>query len=831
MKTTIKNIIILILLTQLSTIAYGACNTCTDPGNDITKNGNSFTASSAQGYFWEVCEGTATIVGDAKTQTVSVNNGDSSYKIKVSIFNNGACEEACETVTIIEGCTDADACNYNPAATVDDGNCDFGNANCTDPCNEILGCTDSNACNFNPNACVDDASCSGPPSNFDCDGNCLIDVDCNGTCGGNATEDCNGVCEGSATIGTNCTDDNGNPGTYNGSCICEINDILGCIFSQACNYNPDATLYDGSCDLGNFDCADRCNEIFGCMDINACNYNPDACVDDNSCLPNPICNTDPCAGDIEMLDPTNPCNCIIDEPQILGCTDNEACNYNPIANCDDASCEFRTCCNLPNWAEVTPTNESGVLLGQAQINGIPADECDLVAAFDCMGNIVGSAQLTIDGGIAYINLPMYGNDIITQEDDGMDAGEYFRLQLFDASENTYYHYTIEGSIIEFLDWQNTNGSPIPAYSDIADVYNFMPTQICDQTINLNAGWNLISLDLSPEDDRISTVFGSLQSGNLQYVIGFEGGALIFNPNQPLPFNTLKSIKDGSGYYVRVQNNDTLNVSGVCIDEGFRKPFDSGWNLVAYIPDDPQPTVTYFADLISTGNLVYVTGLDNGTKLYNPAGPPFLNTLNTLKNGFGYWVKVTNAVGKTIQNQTNIFSFINGTSNLPKGEEVKVLNEEKQIVATLKVIEDNYLMTTPIYGDDLITPSFKEGLSKGKALYFSWNNQIADVSTTFKGDYGLEKVNLEFKLAAQNIKPEIKLHPNPTSGQFLIELDGLLVNKALSVNIFGLDGQLQQAVKKQTADNIAVDLSGLPNGVYMVQLLGDDFAATQKLIKH
>ena len=46
------------------------------------------------------------------------------------------------------GCTDNTACNYDAAATVDDGTCILPD-----------GCTDSGACNYNPSAVCDDSSC------------------------------------------------------------------------------------------------------------------------------------------------------------------------------------------------------------------------------------------------------------------------------------------------------------------------------------------------------------------------------------------------------------------------------------------------------------------------------------------------------------------------------------------------------------------------------------------------------------------------------------------------------------------------------------------------
>ena len=62
-----------------------------------------------------------------------------------------------------------------------------------------IGCIDSSACNHNENAVLDDNSCIYPAENYDCDGNCLVNIDCYGVCGGTAIVDCNGVCNGGDT--------------------------------------------------------------------------------------------------------------------------------------------------------------------------------------------------------------------------------------------------------------------------------------------------------------------------------------------------------------------------------------------------------------------------------------------------------------------------------------------------------------------------------------------------------------------------------------------------------------------------------------------------------
>ena len=78
-------------------------------------------------------------------------------------------------------------------------------------------------------------------------------------------------------------------------------DVPGCTNPEALNYNPDATIDDGSCEA----------VVEGCMNPEAVNYNPLANVDDGSC-----------------------------EAVVLGCMDPEAVNYNPLANVDDGSCDY-----------------------------------------------------------------------------------------------------------------------------------------------------------------------------------------------------------------------------------------------------------------------------------------------------------------------------------------------------------------------------------------------------------------------------------------------------------------------------------------------------------
>lgn len=63
--------------------------------------------------------------------------------------------------------------------------------------------------------------------------------------------------------------------------------IQGCTIQGACNFDPEADLYDGSCDFVS---------CLGCMDVAACNYDVTALYDDATCIYYVDCNGT-CGGD------------------------------------------------------------------------------------------------------------------------------------------------------------------------------------------------------------------------------------------------------------------------------------------------------------------------------------------------------------------------------------------------------------------------------------------------------------------------------------------------------------------------------------------------------
>ena len=160
-----------------------------------------------------------------------------------------------------------------------------------------------------------------------------------------------------------------------GSCDFTTCLVLGCTDSAACNYNPAATINDGSCDF--LSCL-----VPGCTLANACNYDPAAEVNDGSC------EYTSCAGCTNEFADNYDATATVDDGScnpILGCTSPQACNFNENANQDDGSCDFVSClatgCTVLEACNYDP---------EAQVND---GTCDFPEeGRDCEGNCLEDAD-------------------------------------------------------------------------------------------------------------------------------------------------------------------------------------------------------------------------------------------------------------------------------------------------------------------------------------------------------------------------------------------------------------------------------------------------------
>ena len=223
------------------------------------------------------------------------------------------------------GCTDSAACNYDPDATIEDGGCFYPPAGSTCDCEYTAGFTVNLAAGETAEQTLE---ASGYVTGLDVTLN-FVDTPIDnswanemmvgltapdGTClqygGYNLTLGCPSAGLWPADWNTS------NAGTYTATAVFAepisgvgewtITILNSWASSDGASYDTDITFI-GLCE--------GLPATLGCMDSTACNYNPDATVDDGSC----------------------------EFTSCAGCTDDGACNYDVTATLDDGSCEYASC--------------------------------------------------------------------------------------------------------------------------------------------------------------------------------------------------------------------------------------------------------------------------------------------------------------------------------------------------------------------------------------------------------------------------------------------------------------------------------------------------------
>ena len=315
-------------------------------------------------------------------------------------------------VLYIFGCTDTTASNYQPLATFDNGSCIYNNMGCMDPVDPnydstatisnpsmctgyVFGCMDPVALNYTSTATTDGIIYTEPNSGevFFFPYNTIPGPSCiyaNGEDPGN--------------------DPDGDGNDYNNDGTGITYFVSGCTNSLYDNYDPEAVIDDGSCE--GITTVGGTTDIYGCMDSEACNYNADATIQGLS--PFTICEYTTCVGCMEegaqSYSPwaTIPCGTIDDaccnDEYVQGCMNSMFMSYNPNANiaCVDVD-------NVPNGT-ATPGNTGTPMWPSGDISdwccyGDPMTEDPWFGCTDITASNYTNGANVDDGSCIYPGIP------------------------------------------------------------------------------------------------------------------------------------------------------------------------------------------------------------------------------------------------------------------------------------------------------------------------------------------------------------------------------------------------------------------------------------------
>ncbi|MBC2698793.1 MAG: hypothetical protein HF974_10795 [ANME-2 cluster archaeon] len=198
---------------------------------------------------------------------------------------------------------------------------------------------------------------------------------------------------------------------------------------------------------------------------------------------------------------------------------------------------------------------------------------------------------------------------------------------------------------------NTDGIGDTPYNNISgsagaqDRYPLMePWNEDNISIQLNSGWNLISLSLMPEDTSITSLLSPI-NGNYSIVWEYNANDTAdhwkkYDPGVPFG-NDLTNMEPGKGYWIMMTSDNTLPISGT-VPESTDIVLKTGWNLIGYNSLDSQPVAKALSSISGNYSIVWTYNASDTTdhwKKYD-SGVPFGNDLINMEPGRGYWIMMT-----------------------------------------------------------------------------------------------------------------------------------------------------------------------------------------------
>ncbi|MDP8211630.1 MAG: right-handed parallel beta-helix repeat-containing protein [Candidatus Stygibacter australis] len=352
----------------------------------------------------------------------------------------------------------------------------------------------------------------------------------------------------------------------------------------------------------------------------------------------------------------------------------------------------------------------------------------------------------------------------------------------------------------------------------------------DTTISadLNPGWNLWSSNITIVNDSIEVVLAPIMDNLVKVKSILES----YDPDLPSTFNTLSTIDNGKAYWINVDALVTLELSGTPLAVSTDIDLSSGWNLVAFIPQEAYAVEYAFAILINNSQLVKVKSI---MESYDPLLPSTFNTLEFLEPTNGYWVNVNtdlifhypeaarSAVNTTEHNYYwNPVIYTNSTCayahiDLMNGQIGAFVDGECRAVTEIT----NGYVSLVINGEEPEAVHFK--------LFHNGSVTELDASiTTAPG----EDIFFEFESYIPVSTRLNGAYPNPFNPETTISFE-LAQASDVAINIYNVRGQKVAELVNDHFNtgvhSVTWNAANQASGVYFMRLQTDNESTTQKVI--
>ena len=320
------------------------------------------------------------------------------------------------------------------------------------------------------------------------------------------------------------------------------------------------------------------------------------------------------------------------EGDIPGCTNINALNYDDNATIDNGTCVLYP---MPDWVfSSSPPTDGAISISHSIL--ISTDtEIEINDESISPGDLIGLFYETSEGFVCVAYYPWQNqniNFIAPYYADVLEEEGFFLDTGF-----VWKVWDASSGIVWPMEVSyNPNFSSSGWFeengqSGLLSMHNINPITV--QQIDLPIGWSMFSSHIITEDMDVITFIEPI-SDNVIIVKNGEGAAYLVE----YQFNAIGDLEVGQGYIVKTTQACNTSVEGV-FAKGELHPIilESGWNMIGYLREEPESVEVIFNDLVTQGDIRLVKDYEGN--IYLPEWT--FNAIGNMEPGRGYQVKTFN----------------------------------------------------------------------------------------------------------------------------------------------------------------------------------------------
>ena len=281
--------------------------------------------------------------------------------------------------------------------------------------------------------------------------------------------------------------------------------------------------------------------------------------------------------------------------------------------------------NYPDW-QINPDGYefSSYMIALVLMDSLSIiDDGDMMAGFDKNGNICGLANQLINISFG----PYAGNTLYEIMIYSNSGSNIISFQYYDSSQDTIYNI-LEKYV--FID-EDIYGDLIKP--QVLNIHTWL-----DISIDVNKGWNWISINVADDDMTLSNVFSSFDQVNNGDVIYSQISIAEYFEEYGW-YGSLENIDINTMYKLYISNTQTLEFRGLPLFPPTTAiDLQYGWNWIGYTPQVIHSVNSALSGI--SNNLLYngtsiISSQNEGFAIYYGEQLGWYGNLHYLEPGQGY----------------------------------------------------------------------------------------------------------------------------------------------------------------------------------------------------